>query len=117
MLTTLTIYGASVGPRGATAIAQALYSNTTLEKLDYTENEGGVAGMAALREAWEATRWVSKGKVGSLARKDEHRPVVPQRKEFSKKFIEAIPEHMPQAQWARQELAANPKLVFKAAPR
>jgi len=69
--------------------------------------------MASLRESWEKTRWTAWSHVAPFARRDEFRPVVPQRKEFSKKFVEGIPDGMPQAQWARRELSANSKVNFK----
>lgn len=112
LLRRLTIYEAGVGPKGATAIAESLTSNSTLQKLDYTENKAGVEGMTALRKAWEKTRWAAWGSVGVLDRGDPYRPIVPTRKEFTKKFREGMPDNMSQAQWARKELAANPKIIF-----
>lgn len=52
----LTIYGCDIGPEGATALADALHVNTTLEAIDYNDNRMSWAGLRKISAAWAKTR-------------------------------------------------------------
>jgi hypothetical protein len=47
-LTCISLYSNIIGPHGAACIAEALYSNNTLQQLDISDNPMGAAGLKAL---------------------------------------------------------------------